>query len=195
MELILGSQSPRRSKILSYFNLHFKQISSDFDESLIPFKGDPNEYVKILSMKKGEALNLLHPTAVILTADTIVYFNGKVYGKPRNLDEAFEYLKQLSGNWHQVFTGLSVFYQNQIYQAVEETQVQLHYLTEKQIEVYHQNHEFADKAGAYMIQGSGGIVVKQIKGCYYNVMGLPINSLVEVLKPAGIDLWEHLKEK
>lgn len=193
MQLILGSQSPRRREILSYFKLPFRQVSPDFDEDSIPFHDNPQEYVKILARGKADSLAPQFPTSIILTADTIVYKEGKIYGKPRNEQEAYQFLKELSGKWHSVFTGLSVYSQGQIFQAIEETRVLFHTLTEEQMQIYHHIHIFADKAGGYMIQGSGSIIVKRIEGCYYNVVGLPINALSSVLHQAGIDLWKHLK--
>ncbi len=193
MQLILGSQSPRRREILSYFNIPFKQVSSHFDEDSIPFEGNPQEYVKILAQGKLNSLISQFPSSVILTADTIVYKDGKIYGKPRDEQEAYQYLKELSGKWHSVFTGLSIYSQGKIFETLEETRVLFNSLTEEQMQIYHHIHEFADKAGGYMIQGSGSLVVKRIEGCYYNVVGLPINALCAVLNHAGIDLWKHLK--
>jgi septum formation protein len=193
MQLILGSQSPRRREILSYFNLPFKQVSPHFDEDSIPFHDNPQEYVQLLAQGKGDSLIHQFPSSIILTADTIVYKEGKIYGKPRNEEEAYEFLKELSGQWHSVFTGLSVYSKGQKFQALEETRVLFHSLTEEQMQIYHHIHAFADKAGGYMIQGSGSLVVKRIEGCYYNVVGLPINALAKVLSQAGVDLWKHLK--
>lgn len=193
MQLILGSQSPRRLEILNYFNIPFKQVSPDFDEDAIPFKNNPEEYVKILSKGKADSLSHQYPSSIILTADTIVYRNGKIYGKPRDEQQAFEFLKELVGKWHSVFTGLTILSQGKYHQAVEETRVLFEPLTDEQIKAYHQALHFADKAGGYMIQGAGGVIVKRIEGCYYNVVGLPVNALYTLLKDTGIDLWGHLK--
>lgn len=195
MELILGSQSPRRREILSFFNISFRQVSSNFDEESIPFKNNPEEYVKILAKEKGNVLSQSFSESLILTADTIVYKEGKIYGKPQDEQEAYDYLKNLSGQWHSVFTGVSGYFKGQIFQAVEETRVLFHSLSEEQIQLYHHVHTFADKAGGYMIQGSGGLIVKRIEGCYYNVVGLPLNALFLVLNQFGINLWQHFKEK
>lgn len=194
MQLILGSQSPRRLEILNYFKLNFKQVSPQFDEDAHPFNGDPKTYAQMLAKGKADSLVLQFPSSIILTADTIVYKDGKIYGKPRDEKEAFEFLKDLSGSWHSVFTALTtVTPQKNYFHAIEETRVMFHTLTESQMQAYHRIHAFADKAGGYMIQGSGSVIVQRIEGCYYNVMGLPINGLYRVLLPAGIDLWKHLK--
>jgi septum formation protein len=194
MQLILGSQSPRRREVLSFFDLPFKQISPDFDEDSIPFKGDPKDYVKVLSKGKADSLTSQFPSSIILTADTIVYKDGKIYGKPQNEQEGFDYLKELCGNWHSVFTGLTISSQGKDFQAVEETRVLFNALTEEHMQTYHRMLHFVDKAGGYMIQGAGSLIVKRIEGCYYNVVGLPINALYSVFWQAGIDLWKHLKK-
>jgi septum formation protein len=193
MQLILGSQSPRRREVLSFFNLPFKQVSPHFDEDSIPFNDNPQEYVKTLAKGKAHSLITQFPTSVILAADTIVYKQGKIYGKPRDEKEAFEYLKELSGQWHSVFTGLSIYSQGQDFQTLEETRVLFNELTEEQMQIYHHILEFADKAGGYMIQGAGSVIVKRIEGCYYNVVGLPVNALCSILRKVGINLWQHLK--
>lgn len=193
MQLILGSQSPRRKEVLSYFNIPFQQVSPDFDEEAHPFKGDPVHYVQFLSKGKGNSLVAKYPEALVLTADTIVYREGKIFGKPKDEKEAFQFLHELQGNWHSVFTGLTLHFKGKVFQEVEETKVLFNQLTEEQMKHYHRDLHFTDKAGGYMIQGAGSLIIKQIDGCYYNVVGLPINSLYAVLRLAGVDLWNHLK--
>ena len=195
MHLILGSQSPRRREILSFFNLPFKQMTPDFDEEAVHFRSNPEEYVLTLAKGKGESLKNQYcdPLVVLLTADTIVYQNVKIYGKPNNRDEAFFSLKELSGKWHSVYTGLSVSINGKSFQTFEETRVLFNPLTDDQIKTYQENLSLYDKAGGYMIQGAGSIAIQRIEGCYYNVVGLPINGLYSVLKEGGIDLWTHFK--
>lgn len=193
MQLILGSQSPRRREVLSFFDIPFRQVSPHFDEDSVPFHGNPQEYVQTLSKGKADSLAHEFPKETILTADTIVYREGKIYGKPKNQEEAFQYLKELSGKWHSVFTGLTLSSKGQDFQTVDETLVLFNSLTDEQIKTYYQMLTLSDKAGGYMIQGSGGLIVKRIEGCYYNVVGLPINALYSLLLQAGIDLWKHFK--
>lgn len=194
MQLILGSQSPRRREVLNYFNIPFKQISPDYDEEAVPFHGNPVEYVQILSKGKADSLAPLHPNAFILAADTIVIKGEKIYGKPKDEYEAYRFLTELEGTWHSVFTGLTLHHQGKEFQEVEETKVLFNQLTEEQMKSYHRDLHFVDKAGGYMIQGAGSLIVKKIDGCYYNVVGLPVNALYSVLRKAGIDLWHHLKK-
>ena len=106
--MILGSKSPRRKEILSYFSVPFTQVDPGFDEDSIKFEGDPVEYVTEVAMGKGTALAARYPDEVILTADTIVMCNGKLYEKPKSEEEGFSTLKALSGNWHSVHTGIVV---------------------------------------------------------------------------------------
>lgn len=193
MHLILGSQSPRRFEILSYFSFPFLQVKSNFDEDSIPFTGNPIEYVNQLSKGKAEDLTSQFSDSIILTADTIVYKEEKIYGKPQDPKQAYQYLKELSGDWHSVYTGLTVLYKERVFQNVTETRVLFNRLTDSQIHTYYQKLPYADKAGGYMIQQAGGIIVNKIDGCYYNVMGLPINSLRTLLLHCGIDLWDYLK--
>ena len=191
--IILGSQSPRRNEILSFFSLPFKQISSGFDESTIPFTGDPYHYVKELSDAKADSLADLYPNEIILTADTIVYKDGKVYGKPNDKNELFVFLKELEGSWHTVFTSLTLRQGSLEYQQTEETRVLFNQITESQLESYSKKLPWQDKAGGYMVQLAGSLIVKKIEGCFYNIMGLPMNTLQDLLKKIGIDLWSYLK--
>lgn len=193
VQIILGSQSPRRKEILSYFALPFAQATPPFDEEAVPFEGNPIQYVKQLSKGKADALLPLYPDAIILTADTIVYRDGKIYGKPKDLQDAFQALTELSGQWHSVFTGVTVCRKNEEYHHCEETKVLFNALTPGEIRHYHQKLQWSDKAGSYAIQMAGGLIVKRIEGCYYNVMGLPINTVRLLLSRMGIELWDYLK--
>lgn len=192
---ILGSQSPRRREVLSFFNLSFEQIPSGFDEDALVFEGKPMEYVTSLSKEKAEELFQRHPQATILTADTIVYKDGKTYGKPKHPEEALKTLIELQGAWHSVYTALCLKRGHQLFEQVEETRVLFNPLTLKEMSQYIHQMEWADKAGGYAIQGAGGLIVRKIDGCYYNVMGMPVNALRSILLHIGIDLWERLKSK
>jgi septum formation protein len=192
IKLILGSQSPRRREILGYFSLPFETTSPDYDEELLVFNGNPIEYAQTLAKGKGDSLSLKYKDHLILTADTIVYKSGKIYGKPNSPEQAFSFLKDLSGDWHQVFTAVHLIHPNGNFSAIEETKVLFNDLSDSQIHSYYQSLPYSDKAGGYGIQGAGGVIVKRIEGCYYNVMGLPINSVRDLFKYLGIDLWDYL---
>ena len=193
MRLILGSQSPRRREILSFFSLPFEQVSPSFDEDAIPFEGDPIAHSKYLSEGKAVSLKPFFTDAVILTADTIVYKEGALYGKPSNETEAFHILSALNGSWHQVFTAVTATYQDRMVTDYDETKVLFHAISPEQIHLYYKAFHGFDKAGGYGIQDGGHVIVKRMEGCFYNVMGLPINALQKVLRGVGIDLWNYLK--
>lgn len=190
--LILGTKSPRRREILACFNLPFEHRDADFDESSVPFHGDPAAYVCAVSRGKAAALASQHPHHIILTADTEVYRQGKIYGKPADADAAVAMLHELAGHWHSVHTGLTVRRGHEEYTLSEETRVLFHPASDKQIRLYLSAIHSYDKCGGYSIQNNGSILVQRIEGCYYNVMGMPINTLTKILHHLGIDLWEHL---
>ena len=192
MQIILGSQSPRRREILSYFTIPFIQASPPFEEEAVPFQGDPEAYVCTLSNGKAESLADRFSDKVILTADTIVFQAGKVYNKPKSDEEAFQAISELVGRWHTVYTGVTVRQGSQTFCQAEATHVLFNALTPAQIRHYIANTEWADKAGGYAIQMAGGLIVRKIDGCYYNVMGLPINTVESLLKNFGIELWDYL---
>ncbi len=191
--LILGSSSPRRKEILGFFSLAFTVETSNFDESSILFTGDPTQYVLELAKAKLTSLKDKFRKEPILTADTVVFCNGKVYNKPANAKQAFQALTELQGKWHSVFTGLALSWGNHIYEEFEETRVLFNPLTEDEIRHYNKKIHFADKAGGYAIQMGGGLIVNKIDGCYYNVMGMPVNTLRKLLKHADIELWDYVK--
>jgi len=192
-KLILGSQSPRRKEILSYFSLPFEQASPPFIEEDVPYLGDPEQYASAISKGKAHSLATRFPHALILTADTVVFKDGKVYGKPRDLAEAALILTEFSGGWHSVFTSVSLLHEGQLWNQCEETRVLFNPLTPSEISHYHSKLDWTDKAGGYTVQMAGGLAVRKIEGCYYNVLGLPINSVRHLLKQVNIDLWDYIR--
>jgi septum formation protein len=190
--LILGSQSPRRKEILSFFSVPFIQVPSHFEEDSIVFLGDPIRYALTLAEKKAEKLTRQFPDRIVLTADTIVYCKNRVYNKPVDHDHAHAMLKELAGNWHSVFTAVAIRLNDSMLSDYEETKVHIRPLTDEQIVLYHRNGHFLDKSGGYAIQNAGSLIVSKIEGCYYNVMGLPIGATRALLLSFGIDLWDYL---
>lgn len=191
--LILGSQSPRRKEILSFFSLPFKTVTSNFYEDSVPFRDNPTEFVCQIAAGKANALVVQFPESIILTADTTVYKDGKIYGKPKDLEDAFTALSELQGDWHSVYTGIALKKGDQLWTTCEETRVLFNPLTPEEIRHYHKQLQWSDKAGGYAIQMAGGLAINKIDGCYYNVMGLPINSVRKLLLNLNIDLWDYLK--
>jgi septum formation protein len=192
-QLVLGSQSPRRKEILSFFDIPFKVSSPTFDEDAVPFNGNPEKFVCFLSKGKADSLSSVYPDGVLLTADTIVYQNGKIFGKPQNEEEAKITLNELSGKWHSVFTGITLQRGNLQLHKAEETRVLFNSLTGEHIKNYLSRCHWNDKAGGYGIQTGGGLLINKIDGCFYNVMGLPINALRDLFFKFGVDLWKHIK--
>jgi septum formation protein len=193
MEIILGSNSPRRREILNFFSLPFRQIASDFDEAQLPFRGDAAAYARQMAERKASALRERFPTDVILTADTVVSLPGRIFNKPESLQEAHAMLSELSGKEHSVFTGVCVAAGPEQFSEAEMSLVEFHQLSDSQIRAYHRHFSPLDKAGAYAIQKAGSLIVKRIEGCYYNIMGLPLQTVHRLLLKAGIDLWDYLK--
>jgi septum formation protein len=192
MQIILGSQSPKRKEILGLFSLPFKQVPSNFNEETISFDGDPIAYCQTLSQKKAETLLEQFSKEIILTADSVVYCEGKIYNKPVDEQEAIRFLEELGGRWQSVFTGVTVRSGQLEHVGFAETKLLLHKLDPKQIKRFH-NHCYAlDKAGGYSIEKSGNLIVSQMEGCYYNVLGLPIQLTHQLLLKVGIDLWDYL---
>jgi septum formation protein len=193
MKIILGSQSPRRREIMDYFSLPFVQVASDFDEDSIAFEGNPAKHAMLLSQKKAETLSLRFPHEVILTADTVVSCKGELYNKPRDEHEAAEFLRTFSNTWQEVNTGVTVRRGSEVHTSFEETKLLFHKLTPEHIKKFHNHIYFLDKAGGYAIEKSANLIFSRIEGCYYNVLGLPINTVQKLLLKLSIDLWDFLK--
>lgn len=192
-QLILGSSSPRRHQILSKFKISFIIAPPPFDEEAVEFTGDPIAYVHTLSKGKGESLLPKHPKEPILTADTVVYHDGKVFNKPRDLAHAIEIISELVGKQHSVFTGVHVQLGNQGWFKAEESKVYFNPLTPNEIEHYLNHIHWQDKSGGYSIEAAGGLLVNKIEGCYNNIVGLPVNAMHQLLLNVGIDLWDYIR--
>lgn len=191
MKIILASASERRQELLKRITDDFEIIVSDFDEHNIEFNGDCAEYV--INIAKGKANDVAcryEDEAIVIGSDTVVSYNGKVLGKPKNEDDAFSMLKMLSGNIHQVYSGIALIHKPSM--AVKTgfvcTNVKFSEISEERIRKYIRTGEPMDKAGAYGIQGFAGVFVEKIDGCYYNVVGLPLNKLYDMLKGIGVNL-------
>lgn len=185
--LILASKSPRRRYLLNQAGLKFKVVPSGFDEDQIAFT-QPDEYVCILSKAKAEDVAQAYPDDWIIGADTIVYMNGEVLGKPKGRDAARQMLRQLSGQTHQVYTGYTIccLARKKRYTEAICTDVTFKQLSNDEIEWYIRTDEPFDKAGAYAIQGLGTFLVKRINGSYTNVVGLPVCEVIEQLIREGV---------
>jgi len=188
-DIILASASPRRALLLQNLGLRFITRASDIIEEHIPGE-TPADMVKRIARQKALEAASFFDSGVIIGADTIVVQNDKIMGKPTNEAEAFAMLSFLSGRTHQVLTGICINNLNNgnCESEVEETRVYFRSLDPDEIISYIQTGEAMDKAGAYGIQGKAALFVSRIEGCYFNVVGLPLNRLGLMLKKQGIDL-------
>lgn len=185
LPIILGSGSPRRREILSQVGISYTVMVSDMEEVIT--KSEPDQVVMELAEQKASHVAKEVLNGVIIGADTVVASKGKILGKPKDKNDAFTMLSQLSQDMHSVFTGVcillkkdGVLVDNIIF--CEETKVKMCELDEEEIRDYIATGEPRDKAGAYAIQGMAGAFIERIEGDYYNVVGLPIARLVKELK-------------
>lgn len=195
--LCLASSSPRRKELLKKFNLEFDCYTPNIDE--MPNKNEPAEsFVKRMAIEKGRkirqtCLNLAQDV-IILAGDTIVFYNGQILGKPNTASHAKSMLSQLNGNLHAVFSGYSILDSasgNEITDVVC-TKVKFHKMPTDLLEWYVSTGEPLGKAGAYSIQGQGLILVESIEGSYNNVVGFPIELIIQYMSDNG---WISFSEK
>lgn len=184
MEFILASGSPRRKQILQELNQSFIIKTSSAPEIST---GNPIDIAVTNAINKAQSVynEQKIPT---LGADTVVAFNGKIYGKPKNIQDAIDMLSLLNGKTHHVITGVAIVDKNGVLSNYCQSQVVFYNLTNKQIEDYVKNYNVLDKAGAYAIQD--GVVVEKYEGSYSNIVGLPKQLVTKMLKEKG--LWQDI---
>jgi septum formation protein len=186
-KVVLASASPRRKELLKLILDDFTIHPSDFDESLISLDIEPQIHVQYSSEKKAMDVAMSYSDCIIIGADTIVCVDNEILGKPENKNSAFTMLQKLSGRKHQVYTGLTVIHKDLRITTHSCTDVTFRKLTDDLIESYIETGEPMDKAGAYAIQKKGAVLVESICGCFYNVVGLPVNQLSLLLEKFGIE--------
>jgi septum formation protein len=179
---ILASQSPRRKQLLEWAEIEFEVVVSNTDESF-PDHLSPEEVAVHIAREKAIAVTQsISDDRIVIAADTIVVLNNEIIGKPTDRADALNILSKLSGNIHQVITGVAIINKEE-YCFADVTEVEFHTLTQSQIEFYVDKYKPYDKAGAYAIQEWIGVVgIKRINGDFYNVMGLPVSKVVQVLQ-------------
>ena len=180
MELILASKSPRRAELMGLYRKPFVIRVAEADETMTP-GADPALEVARVSRLKAEAVRR-EPEDIVVAADTIVVCDGIILGKPRSREHARQMLQQLSGKTHQVMTGLTVLSPRGTVTVTEVTDVTFRQLSQKEILDYIATNEPMDKAGAYAIQGGAALFCSRLAGDYYNVVGLPVCRLGEILR-------------
>ena len=189
MDVILASQSPRRKELMGLFHIPFSVFVSDVDEAMNPDKPAFDEVARV-SRLKAEATPR-KPGDVVIAADTIVVCQGQVLGKPKDEAEALSMLTFLSGRDHQVMTGLTVLRDDQCLVTTEVTDIHFRPLSRKEILAYIATKEPMDKAGAYGIQGGAALFAEKMVGDYYNVMGLPVCRLGQILRKLAPEIMEE----
>ncbi len=187
MEIILASQSPRRAELLGRTIKDFRVVVSEVSEEL-PEGISPGDAVEMLCLRKAEAVASSNPDALVIGSDTVVALGDKILGKPESADHAAEILRELSGREHVVYTGVAICAGGKSESFISSTAVKFYELSEELISAYVADGEPMDKAGAYGIQGLGGLLVEGIKGDYFTVMGLPMAELYRVLKTYPVEL-------
>ena len=188
MHFVLASQSPRRQQLLQLLRVPFTVRPADIDEAMDPAL-PPQQEVARVSKRKAEA-TACQPGDVVIAADTIVVLEGRVLGKPADQADAVQMLRALSGRDHQVMTGMTVLRDGKSIVCTEITDVHFRPLTEKEILDYVATGEPMDKAGSYGIQGYAAPFVEGIRGDYYNVMGLPVCRLQQMLRQIAPEYME-----
>ena len=192
-KIILASASPRRRELLEWAGVNFQVVTGNGEENIT--ETEPSRIVEELSAEKAfqvaETISEEEGT-VVIGADTIVSFQGKILGKPSDKADSRKTLEMLQGNTHQVYTGVTIafFREGRLHRRSfsECTDVTLYPVSEEEIEAYIETGDPADKAGSYGIQGPFGIYVKEIRGDYHNVVGLPVARLLYEGKKLGINL-------
>ena len=187
-KIYLASASQRRKDILETFKIPFNLLTNNYDESEFKWNGVPCQDVQKIALNKNKHLNT--DKGVVITADTVVVDNDDIIGKPRNIDHAKDILRRLSNRKHDVYSGLCVSYQNVYKTTYCKTTVKMNKLSDDFIDHYIDTVGSVNKAGGCSIEGYGYLAFSSIQGCYYNIMGLPIHSLISLLKEHEIQ-FDH----
>ena len=189
MQVILASQSPRRKELMGLFHIPFTVRVSDADEAMDP-KLSPAEAVGLVSRRKAEAVPR-EGDDLVIAADTIVVCGGEILGKPRDAADAYRMLRLLSGRDHQVMTGMTLLRGQTCRTVTEITDIHFRELSDREIHAYIRTGEPMDKAGSYGIQGGAALFAQHLVGDYYNVMGLPVCRLSQLLRELIPEIMEE----
>lgn len=181
--IILASGSPRRSEILNSVGWEFAKVVPDIDES--EREGEPpEEYVRRLAREKADAVAANYSGEIVLAADTTVVVDKAIVGKPIDLADARRMIRMLAGNWHEVLTGIAVAANGETQVEMQRTRVKFAQMTDAEIDFLVEKGDPLDKAGAYAVQAQAALFIEGIEGDYWNVVGLPINLVYELVMGA-----------
>ena len=188
--MILASGSPRRQEILKEVGFNFKVVVPEIEE--VSKEEEPVKKILDISRKKAMSVGEKYTNEYVLSADTVVVVDNKILGKPKNVEEAREYLSLLSGREHEVITAYTFMSieKNIFLSDYSVSKVKFYKLDEETINWYIETGEYKDKAGAYGIQGKGRVLVENINGDFFSIMGFPVASFVNKLKEIGVDINE-----
>lgn len=191
MRLVLASSSPRRARLLDQLDLVYEVIPSNVDESVLP---DEPAAAFVERLAREKAAEVASPGDLVIAADTVVVHRGKIMGKPAHPEEARSMLVRISGETHEVFTGVAAAGGGEIVSLVDVTEVRMLDVTNEELAAYVESGEPMDKAGAYALQGRGGVFVESVVGSPFTVIGLPIHLLPRLVSKVGGDL-EHFRRR
>lgn len=180
--IVLASKSPRRKEILTQIGIPFIQCNQDVDEDSVTRRTVRSSVIETARMKVN-AVSAAFSQGLVLGVDTAVYFNGSILGKPATPVEARRFIQRLSGNRHQVFSGITLknVATGKYYSGCSVTDVYFYRLTPDEMTLYVESGEWRDKAGGYAVQGKAALFIARLEGSYYNVMGLPVEELYRLL--------------
>ena len=178
--LILASGSPRRAEILTAVGWEFTKHVADIDETA--YDGElPSDYVVRLAREKAESVAVNYPEGIVLGADTTVVIDNHIFGKPLDLNDAKGMLSMLSGQWHEVLTGVAIVENGESRSGIQRTRVKFAPMSEAEITFLAENGDPLDKAGAYAVQAQAALFIEGIEGDYWNVVGLPISLVYSLI--------------
>jgi len=190
MKIILASSSPRRKELLKLIGIE-PEVIEPMAKEHIKLEEKSSDFLKRLTILKGNSVYINeYFNSIIISSDTIVLLKNNIIGKPKDREDAFCILKSLSKNVHEVWTGVSIIYKGKTYFDYAKTKVFFEEIKDDEIDYYLDNEDYMDKAGAYAIQGKASVFVKKIDGCFFNVMGFPLNLFFNMLKNIGINIYE-----
>jgi septum formation protein len=185
--LVLASTSPRRISLIKQLGIDFEVVDPGDAEN--SESTDPISRVRENALRKAEAVSSRYPNRLVVAADTIVVLNGRIIEKPKSVEDAKEMLLTLTGKTHTVVSAVALVMKKKGLQDIrtEETKVRMRRLSNDEIDAYVATGEPMDKAGAYAAQGIGAVIIEGVEGCFYNVVGLPLSLLHDMLKSADLN--------
>ncbi|WP_297697818.1 nucleoside triphosphate pyrophosphatase [uncultured Fibrobacter sp.] len=186
-KVILASGSPRRREILQLIGVDFEVVVSNEEEK--PASTNPLDFPKEIASIKALSVSRKRPSEIVLGFDTLVFLDNRPLGKPHDEAEALEMLQELNGRSHKVMTGVAVAHGGKVLSVgCEETEVIFRNCSLQELENYVNSRDPMDKAGAYGIQTAGARLIKEIRGCYYNVVGLPVARMLQMLSDLKVEV-------